>query len=98
MTSYLITDKFIVTVRALLDSGAQRSFVKRDVTQKLHLQPTGFIETRHILFGSSLSKKEKHKVYDLKLKSLDNTYECKIEVLEQENICGVLPSLQKGSI
>ncbi|XP_059047181.1 uncharacterized protein LOC131842620 [Achroia grisella] len=80
---HLFHEDQVVTVRALLDSGAQRFFIRSDVIDKLKIVPTGNEHLRHNLFGGVC-------------KSLDNKYKLQIEALEQKTICDNLPKVKPG--
>ncbi|KAL4720895.1 hypothetical protein ACJJTC_005348 [Scirpophaga incertulas] len=47
-------------IRALLDSGAQRSFLRREIADKLNLVSMGEVIISHNLFGGVVTKKENH--------------------------------------
>ncbi|XP_059056338.1 uncharacterized protein LOC131850179 [Achroia grisella] len=93
---HLFHEDQVVTVRALLDSGAQRSFIRSDVIDKLKIVPTGNEHLRHNLFGGVVTKLENHRLFTLNCKSLDNKYKLQIEALEQKKICDNLPKVKPG--
>ncbi|KAL4705556.1 hypothetical protein ACJJTC_006884 [Scirpophaga incertulas] len=87
-----------VTVRALLDSGAQRSFVKSDVIKKLKSIPSGQEHLSHNLFGGIVKKMEVHNSYVLNCISLDGTFKFQLYALEQKVICEDLPKVRSEEL
>ncbi|KAL0841422.1 hypothetical protein ABMA28_015106 [Loxostege sticticalis] len=88
-----------ITIRALLDSGAQRTFIKKSVAEELKMTPCGEHLLSHNLFGGNVTKKRSHKIYNFSVSSLDGTYTQSITALEQPVLCGYLPQLkQQGGI
>lgn len=77
----------VVSLRALLGLGAQRSLIKADVVKKLNLQPVG---------GGKLIKKRSYKLFNFRVSNLDDTTNqsyCIITALEQNAYYSIkLPS------
>lgn len=88
----------VEAVRALLDSGSQRSYVKAAVVKKLGLQSTGTESMSHILFGGERRPVEVYECFELPVSSVDNSFFIKINALQQDNLCGHLPKLQNVTI
>ena len=65
--------------RVLLDSGSQRSYIKKDVAQYMQCKPTGEEELIHGLFGGEMTRPRRHLCYEIRLQSLDNEYACNFE-------------------
>ncbi|XP_052747989.1 uncharacterized protein LOC128200046 [Galleria mellonella] len=86
-----------ITVRVLLDSGAQQTFVTKDVASRLKLKACGMKEMSQNLFGGATTQKKMYRIYNLNVRSLDDTYECYVRAYEQNIICGDIPHIKKGS-
>lgn len=84
------------TVRALIDSGSQRSYILKKTAKTLGYEPRGSEDLIHTLFGGTTLQKKLHNRYVINLNSLSSSYKCDIEVLEQSVICGKLPRLKRG--
>ncbi|XP_059059373.1 uncharacterized protein LOC131852674 [Achroia grisella] len=84
-----------ITVRVLLDSGAQQTFVTKDVAYKLKLKACDIQEMSQNLFGGTITQKQMHKIYNLTVKNLDGTYECKMRAFEKATICSNIPMIKK---
>lgn len=63
-----------MTVRILLDSGSQRSYITDNVKKKLGLKSTN-TKTLHLnMFGENAYRKQRCKVVTLPLRTSDNEY------------------------
>ncbi|XP_028172612.1 uncharacterized protein LOC114361684 [Ostrinia furnacalis] len=87
----IIVDSKEVTVRALIDSGAQRSYIKRSLAQNLNLTPVRQEELGHVVFGGLETKKEMHAMYNITVSNLQGSFKIPMEVLDEDRICGYLP-------
>lgn len=85
-------------VRALLDSGSQRSYVKAAVVKKLGLRQTGTEKIGHMLFGGVEQPAEVYKCFELKVSSLDNSFHAEINALQQADLCGHLPKVKNVAL
>lgn len=94
----LINKEKKVVVRALLDSGAQRSFLKNDIAELLDLKTVNTETISHCIFGGKETMKEAHNIYSLNIKSIDNSYRCNISVIGENVICGYLPKVRPGNL
>ncbi|KAI5638994.1 pao retrotransposon peptidase domain-containing protein [Phthorimaea operculella] len=83
-----------VRVRAFLDNGAQKSYIREDVAKHLHLQPVGQESLRHCLFGGITTDKETHNVFEFKVQGVNKEYEMTMTALEKKTCCGPIPRLQ----
>ena len=79
--------------RALIDSGSQNSYITTRLASKMGNSPIRKETMVHGLFGGSATPPVVHGVYRLFLTSMDDSYRCNFETLEQKVICGTLPSL-----
>ncbi|XP_059060728.1 uncharacterized protein LOC131853727 [Achroia grisella] len=87
-----------IPVRALIDSGAQRSYIKKDIVRKLNLKSTRKERITHCLFGGIETKTEERDVFDISVDSVTNDFSLNLSVLEQDNICGFLPKIRSSVI
>jgi hypothetical protein len=84
-------------MRVLLDSGFQRSYIKKDVAQYMQYNPTGEEELIHGLFGWEMKRPRRHLCYKIRLLSLVNEYACNFQALDEEELCSGVPALTPGS-
>ncbi|XP_059047188.1 uncharacterized protein LOC131842631 [Achroia grisella] len=94
----IVFDNNIVSVRTLLDSGAQRSFIKKDIIENLKLKPSSTEVVKHNLFGGITSKESCRSLYNLNISSIDCSYSLQIEALEEKVICNYLPKINDYEI
>ncbi|XP_073963074.1 uncharacterized protein [Choristoneura fumiferana] len=80
-------------VRAFIDTGAQRSYLRRDIIEDLGLKPVSKETLSHCLFGGIETKKQSFNCYEFTVASLDNEFQCKITALDKSTICGYIPRL-----
>ena len=85
------------TVRALIDSGSQRSYITNDRAKKLNYTPIDSRELTHALFGGVKSSPQHHDVYTIHLRSLKGDYACNFKVMGQETICESLHSVKSDN-
>ncbi|KAL0861187.1 hypothetical protein ABMA27_009669 [Loxostege sticticalis] len=85
-------------IRALIDTGAQRSYIKKDLVQKLGLKPASKEFLSHCLFGGLETKKEERQVFEVCLQSTVNNFCMNLYVLEQEFICSFLPKCNSPTV
>ncbi|GFS91215.1 DUF1758 domain-containing protein [Trichonephila clavipes] len=86
-----------IPVREILDSGSQKSYVLKNVVEKM-----GYILLRkeilmHSLFGGFKSDKCEHTCYRIRLRNQDNSVTCNLEALDQTSICNNIASVTLGS-
>ncbi|KAJ0181795.1 hypothetical protein K1T71_002517 [Dendrolimus kikuchii] len=87
-----------IIVRALLDSGAQRSFVRSDVIEMLQIQSDSYEKLQHNLFGGAVTKLKNHRAFVLNCQSIDGKYEFLLDALENKVICDELPKVGPGEL
>ncbi|XP_035205326.1 uncharacterized protein LOC118180329, partial [Stegodyphus dumicola] len=85
-------------VRGLFDTGAQRSFIRKDIAEKLGLKLVDQEMMSHGLFGGSETKQESHNVYNITLQSLCSNFKYTISVLDEKKICGAIPRVEDPDI
>lgn len=85
-------------VRVLLDSGSQRTYVKAELTEQLGLKVTGSESLGHSLFGGVKKTAQAHRLVELRVSNLDNTYQTTMIALEQDVLCGTLPRVQDANL
>ena len=81
------------TVRVLIDTGSQRSYIRSDLARELGYVARGKHEVKHLLFGGLESECEKHNIYQVRVKSLCNSYACNFEAMDQKIICANVSSV-----
>ncbi|GFR13117.1 DUF1758 domain-containing protein [Trichonephila clavata] len=82
-------------VRALFDTGGQRSYVLKSTINEMSITTERCENLKHVVFGGASSKK-KHNCYKLSVSNLRKHYYFKIQVLDQEIICGHVPIIQRS--
>ncbi|XP_074035654.1 uncharacterized protein [Leptinotarsa decemlineata] len=81
-------------VRALLDSGSQRSYVSSKCAKDLNFKPSGKENIIQGVFGGFQSSPNLHNIYDIAISNIKNEFSCKLSVLEQKKICNYIPRLR----
>ncbi|XP_073946591.1 uncharacterized protein [Choristoneura fumiferana] len=89
----IISDNKCIQVRSFIDTGAQRSYLRRDIIEDLGLKPVSKETLSHCLFGGIETKKQSFNCYEFTVASLDNEFQCKITALDKSTICGYIPRL-----
>ncbi|XP_054265924.1 uncharacterized protein LOC128988558 [Macrosteles quadrilineatus] len=84
------------TVRILFDSGSQRSYILKDLAEKMNYESLGEETIIHSLFGNVKSGEVIHNRHRVFLTSQDYSYNCNFEVLSQTTICGEIPPVTEG--
>ncbi|XP_044757073.1 uncharacterized protein LOC123315444 [Coccinella septempunctata] len=84
-------------VRALLDSGSQRSYILSRSAEELKLRKIDNETIIQGVFGGKQSQPETHKLFEVTIKSIDNTHEFKINMLNQDKICNYIPRINDSS-
>jgi hypothetical protein len=77
-----------VAVRAMIDTGSQRSYVTSKAAQALHLKKQGTVDLVHSLFGGSTTPRKHHSLYQVQVTDLNGNRRQTIEVLENDRISG----------
>ncbi|XP_055927971.1 uncharacterized protein LOC129959174 [Argiope bruennichi] len=85
-------------IRGLFDTGAQRSFIKKDIVYKLGLEPVDQEMLSHGFMGASETKQKSHNVYNITLQSLCSNFRLNISVLDEKKICGAIPRVSNPEI
>lgn len=88
--------RYCVSVRALIDSGSQRSYIRKEVMEKLGCTPLRNETIKHSLFGGIKTNVKEHLCYKVELQSLHGEYQCNFEALDQAIICDGIPSVEDG--
>ena len=86
------------TVRALLDSGSQRSYILKKTVEELKLASKSEVRLRHLLFGGSCEERL-HREYEVCLQNsrhVRGNGTVTLRVLDQQQICGHIPRMCKG--
>ncbi|UYV75046.1 hypothetical protein LAZ67_12002228 [Cordylochernes scorpioides] len=82
-------------VRALLDTGSQRSYIFSKTAQDLGLSPIGQESLKHVVFGGHTSESV-HQEYRVNLGHASGNFKMAAKLLDQQKICGNLPRLSRG--
>ncbi|UYV72737.1 hypothetical protein LAZ67_10000469 [Cordylochernes scorpioides] len=82
-------------VRALLDTGSQRSYILSKTAQDLGLSPIGQESLKHVVFGGYTSESV-HQEYRVNLGHASGNFKMVSKLLDQQKICGSLPRLSRG--
>ncbi|GFV57548.1 uncharacterized protein TNCV_4399041 [Trichonephila clavipes] len=83
-------------VRALIDTGSQKSYILKSTAENLGFNYEGEEEFVQYLFRGSKTKMYRHKCYNICLTDIDNYYTCNLNVYDQEIICNNVPSIRHG--
>ncbi|UYV65022.1 hypothetical protein LAZ67_3002850, partial [Cordylochernes scorpioides] len=74
-------------VRALLDTGSQRSYILSKTAQDLGLSPIGQESLKHVVFGGHTSESV-HQEYRVNLGHASGNFKMVAKLLDQQKICG----------
>ncbi|GFX89294.1 integrase catalytic domain-containing protein [Trichonephila clavipes] len=72
-------------VRALIDTGSQKSYILKSTAENLGFKYEREEEFVHSLFGGSKTKMYRHKCYNICLTDIDNYYTCNLNAKLAEN-------------
>ncbi|XP_061708321.1 uncharacterized protein LOC133518659 [Cydia pomonella] len=89
----IMSDKKCIRVRCFIDSGAQKTYLRRDIIENLDLKPVGKEIVSNCLFGGIETKKELFHTYEFTLASLDKKFECTMTARDKSTLCGYVPRL-----
>jgi hypothetical protein len=83
------------TVRALIDSGSQRSYILKSTADELELVPKDELKIVHNVFGG-ITRPTTHRKCSIRIEHVRGQFQKDITVLDSEKICGGLPTISKG--
>ncbi|GFQ97380.1 integrase catalytic domain-containing protein [Trichonephila clavata] len=83
-------------VRALIDSGSQRSYLLKKAAEEMNLKPVEMKNILHSVFGGSTLRRQDHRLYEITLQNVNNGFSFDIQILDQPIICGKIPRINKG--
>jgi len=83
-------------VRALIDDGAQSSYILKSLAEDMKLITVGQEEMVHILFGGVRSAPIQHNEYKIKLQDAAGNHSVQLTVMDKQKICEDLPRLPRG--
>jgi hypothetical protein len=83
-------------VRALIDSGAQRSYILNSTASELGLRATGQQQLAHAVFGGQVTERRTHNQHEVKVESVRGDNSLQLSLLGQERICNTLSKVPKG--
>jgi hypothetical protein len=84
------------TVRALIDTGSQLSYILKKTAEEMRYKPVASESLIRTLFGGAASQREDHQCYDVRLCSLTSGYSCKIQGLDQPALCSPTTRLRSS--
>lgn len=82
-----------IRVRALLDSGSQKTYIKQEIIENLQITAMKEEVLTHTLFGGLQTPSKLYKVYKLDIRSLDNSFKIDLEALGSSCLCTNVPTL-----
>jgi hypothetical protein len=83
-------------VRALIDSGAQRSYILNSTATGLGLQATGQQQLAHAVFGGQVTERKSHNQHKVCIESIIGGKCLAFPLLGQDQICSTLSRIPKG--
>ncbi|GBM83678.1 hypothetical protein AVEN_84250-1 [Araneus ventricosus] len=92
----MISDKKEVSLRIVLDSRSQRSYILKRLAEEMGYIPVRKETMVHSLFGGLKSEKFEHTYYQIRLRSLENNFACNFEALNQLTICNDVTPVNAG--
>lgn len=81
-------------VRALLDTGSQRSYIRKNIVKELNLDVIRTERVGHTLFGGIEKEVSAHRCIEFEISALDHSFKINVKALEQERLCGILPKVK----
>ncbi|XP_050516778.1 uncharacterized protein LOC126891619 [Diabrotica virgifera virgifera] len=86
-------NKRSMTVRALLDSGSQRSYITTKCAEDLGLTKIGQENIVQGVFGGLQGAPKIHRLFKAGIENLENSFSIGLSLLEQSKICNYVPKL-----
>ncbi|UYV70397.1 hypothetical protein LAZ67_7002906 [Cordylochernes scorpioides] len=83
-------------VRVLLDSGSQKSYIRRSLDKELDLPKVGEVKLNKFLFGGQTTGEKAHSIFYFQLDNVDEGKAFKMEALEETIICGNISLVETG--
>ncbi|UYV83219.1 hypothetical protein LAZ67_23000235 [Cordylochernes scorpioides] len=83
-------------VRVLLDSGSQKSYIRRSLAKELDLPKVGEVKLNKFLFGGQTTGEKAHSIFYFQLDNVDEGKAFKMEALEETIICGNISPVETG--
>ncbi|UYV74373.1 hypothetical protein LAZ67_11003269, partial [Cordylochernes scorpioides] len=83
-------------VRVLLDSGSQKSYIRRSLAKELDLPKVGEVKLNKFLFGGQTTEEKAHSIFHFQLDNVDEGKAFKMEALEETIICGNISPVETG--
>lgn len=98
LVAKIIHNKKELQVRILIDTGAQKSYIKTDTVKQMNLKPVRREAFSQSLFGGHETEPKEHSIYNICLQSLYSNFMFQFEVVESVNICGFLPKVMSQQV
>ncbi|CAH2095423.1 unnamed protein product [Euphydryas editha] len=86
-----------IPVRALFDSGSQRSYVKDEIMERLQIQPVKKEDLKIQVFGGHNVSSKFHNLYNFCIENINNSFKFEISALGQNFICNNIPRINNDN-
>ncbi|GBO11370.1 hypothetical protein AVEN_250370-1 [Araneus ventricosus] len=73
-----------------------KSYISSDIAQSMNYEPISTVNLKQSLFGAIETDEVSYKNYVIELSNVDNSYNCKLEVLGQNRICSEIKQTPSG--
>ncbi|GFR24261.1 CCHC-type domain-containing protein [Trichonephila clavata] len=83
-------------VRVILNTGSQRSYIKKSTAKELGFETQREEEFSHALFGGRKTETQRHNCYKIYLYSLEEKDSYSLDALDQDIICNDIASVRYG--
>ncbi|GBM53933.1 hypothetical protein AVEN_64851-1 [Araneus ventricosus] len=88
----------VIPVRALLDSGCQYSYISKPAIKKLGIKTNNMIKIQNMLFGGRETQNQIPGVYELLIRSMDETFNLLVYDFSEDIICGTVPNVSSSIV
>jgi hypothetical protein len=92
----LKSDTLEVCVRALIDTGSQKSYIFKNTAKRMGYVALREVEVVHCLFGGVTTELRRHRCFNIRLGNLDGSLSCNFDSLDQSVICGEIQPIGSG--
>lgn len=83
-------------IRALIDSGSQRSYITKRAVRDFGIKSCGEVSIGHTLFGGLETQQKRHGQYLATVKDETSKFAYELELMDQEKICGQIACVPDG--
>ena len=92
----LISQGKTKTVRAIIDTGSERSYINKLTAEEMNYRSNNEEELIHTLFGGYQTQAVRHKIYKIFLQNPQTLEKCQLEFLDQTVICNNIVPVTPG--